>query len=160
MCAIIRFHRLPFIGWLRRFRTLSFDFGHQARFRMLSSLSRRSRLILKPSSDFTRLRPFSDAILHFLDALVQFHTLLSSFIYRFRTLSFVSGFRLFTTVQAFPCEFRRSPFSSKFERFRPILYNSEKTISSCWVRFRELLLDFVRFSPHNFSNPHNKPDRV
>ena len=69
----------PFIGWLRRFRTLSFDFGHQARFRMLSSLSRRSRLILKPSSDFTRLRPFSDAILHFLDALVQFHTLLSSF---------------------------------------------------------------------------------
>ena len=73
MCAIIRFHRLPFIGWLRRFRTLSFDFGHQTRFRMLSSLSRRSRLIL------TRLRPFSDAILHFLDALVQFHALLSSF---------------------------------------------------------------------------------
>ena len=78
-CAVIRFHRLPFIGWLRRFRTLSFDFGHQARFRTLSSLSRRSRLILKPSSDSTRLRPFSDAILHFLDALVQFHTLLSSF---------------------------------------------------------------------------------
>ena len=127
MCAVNRFQRLPFIGWLRRFRTLSFDFGHQARFRMLSSLSRRSRLILKPSSDSTRLRPFSDAILHFLDALIQFHTLLSSFR---RHLPISDAFCL-QRFRRFHANLDALLFSSKFERFRPILYNSEKTISSC-----------------------------